>query len=116
VNKPITYWIDTDHIQELCERFGPTLDGYETNPGLTNREKTSLRCVLAGWVSLREISEEITISKCFAYIEGFWELADISEYGMCSEDVAEALNILEGITVGQANELIRALSEAIKSH
>jgi hypothetical protein len=114
VNKPLTYWIDTDHIHELCDRFGPTLDGYEEKPGLTNREKISLRCVLSSWVCFREWVEEIPLSEASTLVKTAWATTEISEYGVCSSDVGEALNILEGITVWQANEIIRALSEAIK--
>jgi hypothetical protein len=116
VNKPLTQWVETDRIHELCDRFGPTLDGTDQNQGLTTREKICLRCILSSWVCFAGWFEKMTLSEACSLIESAWASTENSEYGICSTDVAEALNILEGIAIWQANEIIRALSEAVKQN
>lgn len=111
--KPSQYWIHTGRIDKLTEQFGPTLDGYDNYPGLTRREKISLRSLLSMWMSLRELQPEMPISGAYACIESAWQGACLSEYAMCTDDVMKAISILDGITCLECNELLRALSEQI---
>lgn len=103
----------SDQIDKLTEKFGPTLDGYESQPGLTRREKINLRTVLSTWVSMKEVNLDVPVRSAWVAIEHGWAEMIDNGYGMCSEDVREALSILDGITVEQGNELLRALSEQI---
>lgn len=105
--------IQNDQIDKLTEKFSPTLDGYDTQPGLTRREKNSLRAVLSAWISMREVDTDVPLMIAWACVEGGWAEMINNGYAMCSEDVKESLEILHGITVEQGNELLRALSEQI---
>jgi hypothetical protein len=106
VNKPVAYWVQTEQIDKLCDRFGQTLNE------LTPREKASLRTVLSFWVSMQSV-EQVPLDNSYVAVEDAWSNASISVYALCSEDVIEAVNILDGVTKEQANDLIRALSESL---
>jgi len=106
VNKPLTYWAQGNQIDKLCDRFGSTLDE------LTPREKANLRTVLSLWVSMQTTSQ-VPLKDSYIAVESAWASTSISEYAMCSEDVIEALSIINGITTSQANEIIRAISNSL---
>lgn len=106
MNKPVAYWVQTEQIDKLCDRFGQTLEK------LTPREKANLRTVLSFWVSLQTFSQA-HISAAFDAVEKAWEATSNTPHGLCSMDVIVSLEILEGITTSQANEVIRALSESL---
>lgn len=88
----ITYWTGyTPVIGQLCDRFGYNLEN------LKNGEKKALRCVLSLFSIMTHRAPQTILETAYTFAESAWTAADLVEYGMCSEDVREALGILQNI-------------------
>lgn len=106
--KPLTYWTETEQTVELCKRFGDYLQG------LTNREKVVLRTVLAVWSPLKMTEPRMLLNAAYIHTECMWQSSCVTEeYGLCTQDVIAAVEILEGISLETANYLITALCDFI---
>lgn len=107
--KPLTYWAETEQTVALCNRFGTFLEG------LTTREKVVLRAVLANWSPLKMTEPRMLLNAAFIHTECMWQSSCVEEqeYGLCTQDVIDAVRILEGISLETANYLITALCDFI---
>lgn len=94
MTKPTTYYVQTPQIDQLVNEFGGQLDG------LTRAERLDLRMLLATFVCLKEVEDE-------------WTLVDVvTEVPIfeVSENLEEAIAILDGIDQNTADGLIDALT------
>jgi hypothetical protein len=107
--KPLTYWTETEQTVKLSERFGSLLDE------LTTREKVVLRAVLSNWSALVMTEPRMLLNAAFIHTECMWQSSCVEEqeYGLCTQDVIDAVRILEGISLETANYLIAALCDFI---
>lgn len=104
MSNPVTYWVQNDQVDKLCNRFGYNLEQ------LSKSEKKALRCVLSMWSIMAYRSPDLPLDAGYIYSESAWTAANIVDYGMCSEDVIEALRILKGLDTDYADGLIVAIT------
>ena len=106
--KPLTYWADTPQIEELCEQFGYQLEK------LTVRERLSIISVVAFWVRANNQVKQFSLRDAFNWVEQAWSDCNLSQYGMCSEDVIKAIDILNEVENNWGTGLIIALAYQVQ--
>ena len=94
--KPITYYTSGEHLDRLCEQFGHELDK------LDREQKLELRIVLTYLIWGREqLGDNYSIND--AWIDSLQHL-------LCEdEQIIECLEILQGISIPDAESLLVAL-------
>ncbi|MBW4512166.1 MAG: hypothetical protein KME64_37585 [Scytonematopsis contorta HA4267-MV1] len=100
MSKCITYYVQTQQIEELVECFGVTFEK------LTLADKLALRATLAYWLFHLEVANlgEYTLANALEdTMLGYSE-----EYQI---NLNKAVEILSGINQGEAESLIQALSD-----
>lgn len=107
--KPVTYWIDTEEIQNLCARYGCFLEK------LNRKEKASIRTFLSFWISMR-FKAASAIQEAYASVEAGWVSAEISDYSLATEDVETAILMIENLENEQIESLLTAIQSLINTH
>lgn len=108
--KPVTYWIDTEEIQNLCARYGCFLEK------LNRKEKASIRTFLSFWISMRFKAVTASIENAYASVEAGWLSAEISDYSLATEDVEAAILMIENLENEQIESLLTAIQSLINTH
>ena len=94
--KPITYYTSSDHLERLCEQFGHELDN------LDREQKLELRIVLTFFIwGQEQMGDEYSTND--AWIDSLQPLM------IEDTQIIECLEILQGISVKDAESLLLAL-------
>lgn len=102
MSKPIQYYTSGEHLDKLCEKFGSQLD-------LLDREqKLELRIVLSYFVwGQDQMSDDYTIND--AWTDSLEQLL------IEDKQIQQCLEILQGITVRDAESLLEAISAQLRT-
>ncbi|RAM50974.1 MAG: hypothetical protein C6Y22_14060 [Hapalosiphonaceae cyanobacterium JJU2] len=104
MSKCVTYYIQTQQIDQLVEYFGTTLEK------LTLVDKLALRAISSYWLFHLEVADlgEYTLTHAMEdTMQGYSE--------DCQVNLKKAVAILEGIGTGEAEGLIEALTAQLHS-
>lgn len=103
MSKCVTYYIQTNPIDQLVEYFGTTLEK------LTLADKLALRVTLTYWLFHREVADlgEYTLNHAMEdTMQGYSE--------DCQINLKEAIAILKGIGKDEAEGLIESLTAQLR--
>lgn len=102
MSKCVTYYEQTDKIDEFVECFGVTLEQ------LTTSDKSVLRAILAYWAYKSQFDDV----KCTLYdVFTYFVTQDLSDNHL---RVKKALSILEGITNSEVEGLLECLTAQLR--